>query len=245
MLLVNADDLGWDKNITDRILDSYNKKRIHSASILTFMADSQRAVDLSRDIQLPIGLHLNLDEEFTGQNTPVKLKRHHRAVSSYLLAHKWNQVLYNPFLRESFDYVFKTQWDEYCRLYSAEPHWLDGHHHFHLCMNILLSGKLPAGIRIRRNFTFNPGEKNPINRLYRNLVDRWLTTRFRCTDSFFSLKPINLEKLRTLVLRSQSSDVEIMVHPGVDNEYLFLLSPEWDILISKANQVKLENLVNS
>lgn len=232
MLIVNADDFGCDKEITDRILTCYGQKRINSASAMTFMIDSDRAADLVRESQLPVGLHLNFDHELTATATPAKLREHHRAVSAYLNARKWNQVIYNPFLHGSFDYIFQAQWDEFCRLYGEEPKRLDGHHHMHLCMNMLVSGKIPKGIRIRRNFTFYPGEKNPVNRLYRHLVDRWLTSHFICTDSFFSMAPIDQRKLQRLVLLSESADVELMVHPGVEKEYLFLLSSEWANLIS-------------
>jgi chitin disaccharide deacetylase len=233
MLFVNADDLGITMEVTDRILICYLRKRIHSTSAMMFMSDSERAAALARENQLPTGLHLNLDQELTGQAVPSKLRDHHRAVFNYLNARKWHQVIYNPFLRNPFDYVFQMQWDEFCRLYGAPPQRIDGHHHMHLCMNMLVSGKLPHGIRIRRNFTFYAGEKNPVNRFYRYVIDRWLNSKFICTDSFFSMAPIDREKLRKLILLSKTSDVEIMVHPGVENEYLFLLTPEWADLINE------------
>ena len=46
------------------------------------------------------------------------------------------------------------------------------------------------------------------------------------------MAPIDKEKLKQLVLLSKSLDVELMVHPGVEKEYSFLLSPEWTNLIS-------------
>lgn len=235
MLIVNADDYGWNKETTDRILICYGRESIHSASAMTFMADSERAASLAKENQLLVGLHLNLDQKITGLAVSAKLREHHQKTAAYLKARKWNQILYNPFLRNSFDYVFQAQWDEFCRLYGTTPKRLDGHRHMHLCMNMLVSGKIDKGIRIRRNFTFYPGEKDLINRLYRYLVDLWLTSRFLCTDSFFSMKPIDREKLQKWVLLSKSSDVEIMVHPGIENEYLFLLSSEWANLISVRN----------
>jgi len=231
MLIVNADDFGWDKETTDRILTCYRQGRLHSASAMTFMIDSERAADLAIENQLPTGLHINFDQDLTTRTTPAKFREHHRDVSDYLKARKWHQVLYNPFLRNSFDYVFQAQWDEFCRLYGEAPQRLDGHHHMHLCMNMLFSGKLPEGIRIRRNFTFYLGEKDHINRLYRHLVDRWLRSRFICTDSFFSMKPIEPERIRRIVLLSKSADVELMVHPGEDKEYQYLLSEDWLRLI--------------
>ena len=236
MLIVNADDYGLNADTTDRILACFTRKRIHSASVMTFMADSERSADAAREARLPVGLHLNFDEELTGPTVPPRLRRYHRATAHYLGSRKWNQVLYNPFLRNAFDYVFQAQWDEFIRLYHEEPQRVDGHRHMHLCMNMLLSGKIPKGIKIRRNFTFYRGEKDPINRLYRRLVDRWLQSKFLCTDSFFPMKPIDLTKLQRLVALSETSDIEIMVHPGCEKEYLFLLSPEWEILMSHKNQ---------
>ena len=236
MLIVNADDYGLNTETTDNILSCFTRKRIHSASAMTFMADSERAADLARETPMPVGLHLNFDEIFTWPTIPENLREHHQKIAAYLHARKWNQILYNPLLRNAFDYVFQAQWDEFTRLYHEEPRRLDGHRHMHLCMNMLLSGKIPKGIKIRRNFTFYRGEKNPINRLYRRLVDWWLQSNFLCTDSFFSMKPIDLAKLQRLVALSKTSDVEIMVHPGLENEYLFLLSPEWEKLMSQETQ---------
>lgn len=235
MLYVNADDLGWTEEITDRILTCYRQGRITSCSAMTFMKDSERASKLAIDNKLNVGLHLNFTQEFTGQAATTTLKAHHMEVSDYLNARKMNQVLFNPFLRHSFDYVFQAQWEEFHRLYGKTPQRIDGHHHMHLCMNMLASGRLPKGIKIRRNFTFAPGEKDPLNRLYRHLVDRWLISRFQCMDSFFSIVPIDQGRLQRLVLMSRSSDVEIMVHPGVKKEHLYLLSLGWASLISASS----------
>jgi len=183
-----------------------------------------------------VGLHLNLIQELTGEKIPRTFRDQHGMVAAYLKARKMNQVIFNPFLCKAFDYVFQAQWDEFCRLYGSEPARVDGHHHMHLCMNMLASGAVPRRIKIRRNFTFRRGEKDPLNRLYRYLVDRWLTSRFQCTDYFFSIAPIDRERLRRLVLLSKAADVEIMVHPGVEEQYTYLLSPEWARLIS-ANSV--------
>ncbi|MEN6321069.1 MAG: ChbG/HpnK family deacetylase [Syntrophaceae bacterium] len=234
MLIVNADDLGCTKEITDRILICYNRKRIHSASAMTFMIDSERAANLAREIRLPVGLHLNLTQDFTGESVPANARDQHRLVAKYLKARKVNQVLYNPLLRSAFDYTFQAQWNEFYRLYGEESSRIDGHHHMHLCMNMLLSGRLPKGIKIRRNFTFRPGEKDPINRLYRYLVDRWLKSNFLCTDFFFSMAPIDIERLKQIVMISKSTEVELMVHPGLETEYSFLLSSEWSSLISES-----------
>lgn len=233
MLYVNADDLGWTEQVTDRILTCYHQRRIHAASAMTFMKDSERAAELAGQNGLPVGLHLNFTQNFNSETVTANLRDKHKILATYLKARKFNQILYNPMLGNAFGYVFHAQWDEFSRLYGKPPKRLDGHHHMHLCMNMIASGRYPKGLKIRRNFTFNAGEKDPFNRLYRYLVDRWLRSRFLCTDFFFSMAPIDQEKLQRLVLLSKSSDVELMVHPGVEKEYSFLLSPEWANLISE------------
>lgn len=232
MLLVNADDFGWKKEITDRVLECHRQRRIHSASAMVFMEDSDRAAELAVENSLPIGLHLNFTQDFTGEKVPIRLGDRHQHIASYLKTWKGNQFLFNPLLVKDFDYAFKSQWDEFCRIYGREPDRIDGHHHMHLCMNMLASGRLPKGIRVRRNFTFGPGEKDAINRLYRHLADSWLKSRFKCTDFFFSISPTCLERLGRIIEFSKSAEVELMVHPGVEMEYSYLLGPEWSTLIS-------------
>jgi chitin disaccharide deacetylase len=230
MLSVNADDWGRDTDTTDRILSCYLDRRLHSASAMVFARDSERAAQLAREHELPVGLHLNFTHELnfgTG-----KLKAQHRALSAYLNRNKINQLVFNPLLVRSFQYVFAAQWEEFARLYGSEPTRLDGHDHMHLCMNMLLRSPLQRGLKVRRNFTFRPGEKNPLNRLYRCLVDRWLSSRFRVADHFFSLIPIEQKRLAQILELASSTDIELMVHPGRDNEYGFLMSEDWAALIS-------------
>jgi len=194
---------------------------------MVFMEDSERAAELALSSHLDAGLHLNVTEEFTARNAGVNLNTHHHRVASYLNSRRLNQVVYNPFLRTAFEYVIKAQLDEYLRLYGGQPTRIDGHRHYHLCMNILASSALPKKIQLRRNFTFAPGEKDLLNRFYRYLIDGWLCSRFRHTDYFFSLVPIEKHRIKRLISLSKSADVELMTHPGKKQEYQYLLSREW------------------
>jgi predicted glycoside hydrolase/deacetylase ChbG (UPF0249 family) len=235
MLDVNADDLGRDERTSDSILSCYQLDRIHTASAMAFMRDTRRSALMAREAGLEVGLHLNLIEEFTGDNASPVLRDHHQRVISYLrAARRMTQLVYNPFLRSSFEYDFRAQWDEHCTLYGSEPRRLDGHHHMHLCMNMLASRRIPPGIRVRRNFTFFRGEKNLLNRSFRRLVDKWLEARFRCTDFFFSATPLQTERLRRLIHLSKGADVELMVHPGREDERRFLLGEQWRTLLLEA-----------
>jgi hypothetical protein len=84
----------------------------------------------------------------------------------------------------------------------------------HLCSNLLLSNMIPAGTKLRRDFSFWPGEKSMLNRTYRLLVDRWLACRHRLTDYFFDLTLcIQGKKLDRVAALAKSSNVELMTHP--------------------------------
>ena len=234
MLVVNADDWGWTPTVTDRTSECSRQGRVGSVSAMVFMADSGRAAELARGAGLDVGLHLNLTEEFSVPNAGRQLQSHLQGVSSVLKGRKLNQALYNPRLRSSVEYLFKAQWEEFCRLYDRPPTRLDGHHHMHLCMNVLLSDPIPRGIKVRRSFTFARGEKGLLNRLYRRMVDRRLAARFRCDDRFYAVVPMDVARLRRIAALAGELSVELMVHPGVDAEYRFLMSDEWRDVLAQA-----------
>jgi predicted glycoside hydrolase/deacetylase ChbG (UPF0249 family) len=130
-------------------------------------------------------------------------------------------------LTESFAYVVAAQCEEFVRLYGMEPTRLDGHHHMHLCSNVLLGGFLPPGTQVRRSFSFQRGEKSEINRFYRSLVDRVLARRHRIWDYFFSLPPLQpAERLQRIFGLARVSAVEVETHPINPDEYRFLTSGE-------------------
>src|SRR5262245_16409162 len=225
MLIVNADDLGRSHSETDAALSCYAMGRITSASAMVFMADSERAADLAKSTDLDIGLHLNLDESFTSPRAPMELRNQHESVARFLTRGKYALLLYNPFLREKFRSVYKAQEDEFIRLYGKRPSRIDGHRHMHLCTNMLIDTVIPAGHKVRRSFSFSRGEKGPLNRTYRGLVDRWLQERYLLTDYFFSLgQCLQTKRLDRVIELSRTTNVELMTHPQDAGEWAYLNS---------------------
>jgi predicted glycoside hydrolase/deacetylase ChbG (UPF0249 family) len=233
MLIINADDWGRSVAETDAALKCFRERRITSVSAMVFMADSKRAARLTRDYDLDdVGLHLNFSEEFTDKSCSETLKEHHGRIIRFLKRGKYAQLLYNPFLRKAFAYCYHAQVEEFVRLFEKPPSHIDGHHHMHLCANLLLSKLIPIGMRLRRNFSFWPGEKSILNRTYRWLVDRWLACRYRLTDYFFDLTQcIEGKKLDRVAALAKSSNVELMTHPTVSAEKAFLMSDEFQVIL--------------
>jgi predicted glycoside hydrolase/deacetylase ChbG (UPF0249 family) len=127
----------------------------------------------------------------------------------------------------SFEYLVSAQLEEYCRLYGAEPTRLDGHHHMHLCSNVVFGKLLPAGTQIRRNFSFQSGEKSFPNRLYRRWMDGFLKQHHQLVDFLFSLLPLEpLERLQRIFSLAREFVVEVETHPVTPAEYRFLAGGE-------------------
>ena len=222
-LVVNADDWGRDREITNKTLDCVRRETVSAVSAMVFMEDSDRAASLSRELTVDTGLHLNFSAEFTAQESSPTLVEHHHKVSRFLLSHPMARVFYHPGLTRSFEYVVNAQIEEFERLYGQTPARLDGHHHLHLSANVLIGKLLPAGTLIRRNFSFQPGEKSGLNRFYRKTVDRKLARRHQIVDFVFNLAPIEpASRLERIFSLAQSSVVELETHPINIDEYHFL-----------------------
>ncbi len=97
---------------------------------------------------------------------------------------------------------------------------------------MLLGSAIPVGTRMRRSFSFWPGEKSWLNRTYRAMVDRWLERKYRLPDYFFDLtQSIEGKKMDRVAALAKSRNVELMTHPVVRAESDYLLSDEFQALL--------------
>lgn len=209
---------------------------------MVFMEDSERAAAIAQAKNLDTGLHLNFTTLFSARALPCKLLEAQQRVASYLRRHRFAKVMFNPALRGPFEYLVATQLDEFLRLYGREAKRIDGHHHMHLCENVLFAGLLPAGTLVRRHFTFQSGEKGLINRLYRSVIDARLARRHELVDFLFPLVPMRLARLQRIVSLARHSIVELETHPVNCEEYQFLarsaLGCVFDIPIANAFELR-------
>ncbi len=225
MLIINADDFGRSRTETDVVLACHASGRVSATSAMVFMVDSERAAGLARAAGIPVGLHLNLSESFTGANVPVELRQRHDRVCRFLKSSRFSLLLFNPLLVGDFAQVVAAQFAEFRRLYGADPAHVDGHQHMHLATNVLVQRLLPEGARVRRNFSFGPGQKGALNRWYRARVDRALARRHRLSTHFFSLtQQLPPGRFDEVLKLARSGEVELMVHPSWAHEHEFLMS---------------------
>ena len=244
MLIINADDLGRNNQATDNIIKCFNFRAITSSSAMVFMCDSERAAEIVSDNKFEVGLHLNFIEPFSCNTGDIDLNDRLSRISSYLKKFKWSQLIYNPFLKNDFLFLFKSQYAEFVRLFKKPPTHIDGHHHMHLCMNALIGGIIPGGMCIRRNFSFLPGERNILNRFYRRVIDAWLEKHYRCTDFFYDICPLEVDNKRLIriIAISRTNHVEIMTHPEHQKQYEYLLGEKFLEAISTVKKGSYSSL---
>jgi hypothetical protein len=227
VLIINADDWGRNFLTTDRTLDCLLRGTVSSVSAMVFMEDSERSAAVAWERGIDAGLHLNLTTPFSSPQCPAGVAKRQREVAAYLRRNRFAQAVFNPLLVKSFEYVLRAQVEEYCRLYGALPERIDGHHHMHLCANVIWGGLLPSATTVRRNFSFRPGEKSFWNRLYRQTMDCKLAGRHWVTDYFFSLAPLEpVDRLKEVFSLARRYVVEVETHPVNPQEYNFLAGGE-------------------
>ena len=226
-LVVNADDWGRDPVTTTKILECSVRGAVSCVSAMVFMEDSERAAALAREHGIETGLHLNFTTVFSATGCPPALLERQRKIAEYLLRHRLAQVVFHPGLIRSFEYVVAAQLDEFRRIYGKDPEKVDGHHHMHLCANVLIQRLMPSGTMVRRSFSFERGEKSLLNRLYRKSVDRTLARRHRLMDFFFSLPPLEpAGRLHRIYSLARQGVVELETHPVNPKEYRYLTEGE-------------------
>jgi hypothetical protein len=193
---------------------------------MVFMEDSERAAAIARDHGVDAGLHVNLTTPFNAPRSSSRLIELQQKVSRFLRWHHLAPAIYHPGLAASFDYVVKAQIEEFERLYGTTLKRVDGHHHMHLCANVVFQDLLPLGSIVPRNFSFKREEKGCINRIYRRWQDRWLARRHRLTDFFFALSPGDPSRMERICDLASRCNVEVETHPAKPEEYAFLMDGE-------------------
>lgn len=246
MVVINADDWGSETTITNRILDCVECKKVDSVSAMVFMKDSRRAAELAIEKGIDTGLHLNFTLSFTAE-VPGRLLKFQSSIISFLKKHKLAQVLYNPFIKNEFAYVYQKQVEEYSRLYKKEPSRIDGHNHMHLCANVIWGQLIPQNTFVRRNYSFLKNEKNFWNKKYRAVIDSIIRKRYHCTDYFFHIQQfvkssLIKEKIKNLLKNSIS---EVLVHPNQEIDYNILNSTNFQKILSGVPRCRFDKMINN
>src|SRR3954447_22455684 len=121
MLIVNADDWGYDVPTTDATLACFEAGTITSATGMVWMADSERAAAIAVERDLPIGLHINLDEPFTAPDVPTEVREVQARVVRRFARFRLKRWVYDPAARADIDLCIADQLDRFRQLYGRQP----------------------------------------------------------------------------------------------------------------------------
>jgi chitin disaccharide deacetylase len=216
LLIVNADDWGIEDRATDAIARCVEAGRVTSISAMVWMRDAERAARLARERGIPAGLHFNLIEPYVTK----RCERQER-VAAWFGASRRRRWLPAVGLRRDIRYAVEDQLEGFREHYGTEPTHIDGHQHFHLNPTVLAA--LPKGQPVRASFTFEAREKSWLNRAARAVTNQVVQRRFGSTRWFFDIAGLQPGQLEV----ARSGAVEVMCHPGREEEERLLLSDEW------------------
>jgi predicted glycoside hydrolase/deacetylase ChbG (UPF0249 family) len=200
------------------------------------MSDSVRAAEIARANELPVGLHLNLDEQLTARDVPDRVRRQHDVVRRSFSRQRLRRWSYAPSgkLRNALAGAITAQIDEFERLYGRPPTHLDSHHHtVELSLDAIYSGAIRPATKVR-----NPSwpERRTLRRVSRNWRRAVVRRRFVTTAHFRDIRLMHPAfggvRLETRLAPALAAPMEVMVHPGFSDELPVLLSSAWTELIS-------------
>lgn len=231
-LLINADDLGANSQRSHGIFQCFEFGVVTSATLLPNMQDSQRAGKHARERNLPVGLHLNLTEEYPlskaadiatlleGNGVFLSREKLRAALDAGEIEHEHLERE----IRAQIEWFFDT---------VGAPTHIDSHHHIHIhpAVTAALTPVLERyGIRFVRipleaplpphGYIVEPKRLECVQAI--NAEASASRKHFEAhsigsTDHFRGLTLAgiaSLKNLRHILSRLPEGTTELMVHPG-------------------------------
>jgi predicted glycoside hydrolase/deacetylase ChbG (UPF0249 family) len=132
LLIVNADDFGMSKSVTDGILMAHNGGIVTSTSLMVNMPDTERAAELVRSTpSLDVGIHLNISEGrpiLSPEKIPTIVNGSGEFLPNTEIIPRLKRFRVNPLHVEA---EFSAQLEKMLSL-GIIPSHLDTHHHTHI-----------------------------------------------------------------------------------------------------------------
>lgn len=236
-LIINADDLGVNAQRSHGIFQCFEFGIVRSASLLPNGSDSDNAAKRARERGLPVGLHLNLTEEYP-LSPKGDIETLVDANGHFFDRHRLRQLLEDDAIDKShIEREVRAQIEWIFDTHGPITH-LDGHHHIHLHPSII-AAVMPLleryGVRFVRipeelplpPFGYEVSEEqlsktSRINTMAHTARDRYAANGFLSTDHFRGLTLVgnaSLKNLRHIIAKLPEGTTELMVHPGSPTAY--------------------------
>lgn len=143
-LIVNADDFGMSKEITDGIIKAHQDGIVTSTSLMVNMPDSERAASLVKQIpSLDVGIHLNLTDGYPileSKKVSSLVDESGRFLGKDIIIPKLRKLKIN---HKEIESEFSAQIDRMIKI-GINPSHIDSHHHVHIYPKSVLALKRVA-----------------------------------------------------------------------------------------------------
>lgn len=185
-LVINADDFGFTKGVTEGIIEGYERGIIRSATALCNMPQIEYAAGLARNNPgLGVGVHLTL-------TLGKPLTENKTLTDERNLFHDKKLIWSKKIDPKEVYHEFKAQIERYIKVFGRRPTHLDGHHGVHDHPQTFDVTKRLAdeyGLPMRRH-----GAYQFIQGFYEDTV--------------------NVKTIINILEQTKDDDIEIMTHPG-------------------------------
>ena len=248
-LIINADDLGYTKEINRAIIDSFKKGVVTSTSIMANMNSFSDAVKLcKKNPELDVGIHLNIT---TGKPVlnPNQVKSLVYRKGNFLLIPTFIKLFLGAINLDEVEKEFNAQIKKLISN-GIKPTHLDSHHHlFHI-----FPGILNRTIKLMKIYNIKwlrvPDEElhsnyyniqflNKIGLSFFSIPVRKKLTKnnLRHTEKFFGLlheKNVSMKSFKKIINSLSNKGVnELCCHPGYEDVDGLYRKKELKILTSK------------
>ena len=217
MLIVNADDLGYNAPTNEAILACFEKRLCSSATLMANMEGFEEACELAHAHGLVdhVGLHLNLSE---GEPLTDEIRRCPRFCDPdgrFRLLRQERVFWLQAAEQAALAHEIRAQIQRVQRSYFKITH-LDSHKHLHeewaiarTVLPLLKEAGIPY-LRLARNLGF---QSSVTKRGYRMMLNGWIRMHQMARTQYFgSIKDYVYERERTPE-NLYRRDGEIMIHP--------------------------------
>lgn len=246
-LIVNADDFGLTKDISDAIIYVFKVGNISSATIMTNMPGSNYAIKLAKENpKLGVGLHFNISEgkSSLGVSSLTNSKGFFLEKMSLMMKIVLNRVNINDIKNEldiQYNYLIKA---------GISPTHLDSHQHVHMNpkvfkivadfakeKNLKIRITFPDVIkRVKGRLNYKKRIKQLIlkyatykNKNYADLISIKYNKSFNSIFDFHPFQPPKESDYKKLIESAKSECHELMVHPyRVSEQLKFIYMENFD-----------------
>lgn len=231
-LIVNADDLGLSRGVNYGILDAYETGIVSSASLMVNMPASDHAINLFKNKEIGLGVHLNVTLGKSLGTCPLLTDQEGFFHRNQVLSEKTIEAII-----EEFDLQIQKALANNLKITHV-----DSHHHIHLQSEAIwiktwaLAQKYGLKIRCDRAYAY----------MTEDLLKGVQTTQAFSQDFYDQRVHFN-HLLFILESHLSKASLELMVHPGFlcgglieRDSYQEMRVVEHSILTSKAIQGYLQ-----